>query len=81
MRATIQKWGNSLALRIPLAVAKQIQVQEGDPVVLKVGASSLTVRPVPKKLSLDALLDQVTPENLHPATDWGADVGREALPL
>ena len=32
MTATIQKWGNSLALRIPLAVAKQIHVKEGDPV-------------------------------------------------
>lgn len=36
MTATIQKWGNSLALRIPLAVAKQIHVKEGDPVTLKV---------------------------------------------
>jgi len=35
MTATIQKWGNSLALRIPPAVAKHTHVQEGDPVVLK----------------------------------------------
>jgi len=76
----IQKWGNSLALRIPLAVAKQIHVQEGDAVVLKVGASGLTVKAVPKRLKLDDLLDKVTPENLHPATEWGADVGREVVP-
>lgn len=80
MTATIQKWGNSLALRIPLAVAKQIHVQEGDPVLLKVGAAGLTVKPAPKRLRLDDLLDKVTPENLHPATDWGADVGREVVP-
>lgn len=80
MIATIQKWGNSLALRIPLAVAKQIHVKEGDSVTLKVGASGLTVKPAPKKLSLDELLDKVTPENLHPATDWGADLGREIPP-
>ena len=80
MTATIQKWGNSLALRIPLAVAKQIQVQEGDPVVLKVSAAGLTVKPVPKRLKLDDLLDKVTPENLHPTTDWGADRGREIVP-
>lgn len=80
MTATIQKWGNSLALRIPLAVAKQIQVQEGDPVILKVGASGLTVKPAPKRLKLDDLLDQITPENLHPATDWGADTGGEVVP-
>lgn len=80
MTATIQKWGNSLALRIPLAVAKQIHVKEGDPVTLKVSASGLTVKAAPKKLSLDDLLEKVTPENLHPATPWGPDIGREVLP-
>ena len=80
MTATIQKWGNSLALRIPQAVAKQIHVREGDQVILKVGSGGLTVKPAPKGLSLDALLAQVTPANLHPATEWGADVGREILP-
>ena len=80
MTATIRKWGNSLALRIPQAVAKQIHVQEGDPVILKVGASGLTVKAAPKRLKLDDLLDKVTPENLHPASEWGADVGREVVP-
>jgi antitoxin MazE len=80
MTATIQKWGNSLALRIPLPVAKQIHVQEGDSVSLKVGAAGLTVKPLPKRPSLDDLLAQVTPENLHPATEWGQDVGREVIP-
>lgn len=79
MTATIQKWGNSLALRIPLAVAKQIRVQEGDPVVLKVSATGLTVKPAPKHLSLDQLLSGVTADNLHAGTDWGKDAGREAL--
>ena len=32
------------------------------------------------EIDLDTLLAQVTPGNLHPATDWGADVGREVLP-
>ena len=80
MTANIQKWGNSLALRIPLAVAKQIPVKEGDPVTLKVSPAGLTVKPSPKHPNLDDLLAQVTPENLHRATDWGADVGREILP-
>lgn len=80
MTTTIQKWGNSLALRIPLAVAKQIHIQEGDPVLLKVSAAGLTVKAAPKRLSLDDLLAQVTPENLHPATEWGADLGQEVLP-
>jgi antitoxin MazE len=80
MTATIQKWGNSLALRIPHAVAKQIRVEEGDAVTLRVSPAGLTVKAAPKRLRLDDLLAQVTAENLHPATGWGADVGREVLP-
>jgi antitoxin component of MazEF toxin-antitoxin module len=38
------------------------------------------VKPLPKRPSLDDLLAQVTPENLHPATEWGQDVGREVIP-
>jgi antitoxin component of MazEF toxin-antitoxin module len=80
MTATIQKWGIGFALRTPPAIAKQIQVKEGDPVTLNVGTSGLTLKAAPKKLNLDDLLSQVTPENLHPATEWGADVRREILP-
>ena len=67
-------------MRIPHAVAKQIQVKEGDPVDLTVSASGLTVKAATKKLRLDDLLDQVTPENLHESNDWGADLGREVVP-
>ncbi len=79
MTATIQKWGNSLALRIPHGVAKQIHVQEGDAVVLKVGASGFSVKPAPKRPTLKELLAKVTRDNLHEATDWGDDAGREAV--
>ena len=79
MTAAIQKWGNSLTLRIPQAVAKQIHVLEGDAVALTVGKSGLTVRPAPKPLCLDALLARVTPENSHPASECVADIGREVL--
>ncbi len=80
MHATIQKWGNSLALRIPMVLAKQIQLQEGDGVLLKVSDSKITLSPVTRRPSLDELLANVTADNLHPATEWGADVGKEILP-
>lgn len=80
MKANIQKWGNSLALRIPLAVARQIHVKEGDAVELSVGAGGLTIKPAVEHPTLDELLAGVTPENLHGSTDWGSDLGREAVP-
>lgn len=80
MTGTIQELDNRLTLRIPLAVAKQIHVQEGDPVVLKDGDSGLIVKAVSKRLNLEDLLCKITPENMHPTTDWGASVGMEVVP-
>jgi antitoxin component of MazEF toxin-antitoxin module len=57
---------------------RQTKIQEGDPVTLKVGVSGLTVKAIPKRIELDDLLLQVTPENLHAASDWGAEIGHES---
>ena len=51
MTAAIQKWGNSLALRIPSAVARQMQVQNGDAVEMSVESGALTIRAARPKYS------------------------------
>lgn len=79
MTATIQKWGNSLALRLPRAVAQQIGVADGDAVELKVDDNALVVRPARKRYRLSALLRGITPDNVHAETDWGRPVGKELL--
>ncbi len=81
MKANIHKWGNSLALRIPQAVARQIRVNEGDAVELSVGAGGLTIKLAVEHPTLDELLAAVTPENRHESTDWGSDLRREVLTL
>ena len=79
MQATIQKWGNSLALRIPKAVAAQIGVVQGAAVDLAVESGALRVRPAaPRELRLDDLVASITPENRHDETDTGAAVGAES---
>lgn len=45
---------------------------------LKVGVSGLIVKAIPKRIELDDLLLHVTPENLHAASDWGAEIGHES---
>jgi antitoxin MazE len=77
---TIQKWGNSLAIRIPRTLAGQLDVEDGASVELQVREGELIVRPVrSKKLSLGELLDNCKPSQLHGETDFGEDVGREVL--
>jgi antitoxin MazE len=77
MNATIQKWGNSLAVRIPQAVARQIHVAEGAAVILHVDAETLNIRPARPRCRLADLLRRVTKKNIHPETDWGTPRGKE----
>ncbi len=78
MRLQVQKWGNSLALRIPKAFADETQVQQGSLVDVTVDKGRLVVVPQRKKrVTLKHLLAAVTPENLHAETDTDAPRGQE----
>ncbi len=77
MPQTIVKWGNSLGLRIPQSIAEQIKLSEGSQVVLEIVDGNLVIKPKRTKYSLDALLEDITQENLHGETDTGRSVGNE----
>jgi antitoxin MazE len=79
MRVAVQKWGNSLALRIPKAVAVESRIAQGSVVDLQLRKGELVVKPLVKaEYTLDNLLDAVTEENLHSEVDTGVARGREA---
>ena len=78
MKAKVQRWGNSLAIRIPKAYAVDLRVDAGSVIDLDIVEAKLVVTPEAAVPSLDALLAQVTPENVHAETDVGPAVGREA---
>ena len=79
MITKIQKWGNSLGLRIPKGVARGARVREGTTVTLAVSNGRLVVAPLETRgYELEALLAGVTRKNLHAAVDTGAPVGRES---
>lgn len=77
MDAKIQKWGNSLAVRIPKAYVEQLGLFSNSPVRVSVEGERLVIEPVPRA-TLAELLADVTPDNTHPETDWGGPVGNEA---
>ena len=78
MTASVQKWGNSLALRIPSAVARQIRIENGDAVELKVEGDALTIRAMHPRYRLADLVKSIHPDNGHEEVDWGKSMGREA---
>jgi antitoxin MazE len=79
MRVQIQKWGNSLALRIPKPFAEEAAVREGTVVDLSLTEGKLIAVPATKgRVTLKRLLSQVTKDNLHKEVDFGSAAGREA---
>jgi antitoxin MazE len=78
MRTRVQKWGNSLAVRIPRQVAAESRLQHGTPVDVSLIDGEIVVSPVRVPPSLDELLAGVTDDNIHGEVDWGPAVGREA---
>ena len=78
MITKIQKWGNSLGLRIPKSFAKEAHVEAGGRVDLSVQKGTLLIRPVrPRRYRLETLLAEITPENLHDEVPTGKAKGRE----
>jgi antitoxin MazE len=82
MKTEFTRWGNSLALRIPAAFAKELGASEGKKAEMTVENGALVIKVVgPRKrrrYSLEQLIDGITEENRHPEIDWGRPVGNEA---
>ena len=78
MVATVAKWGNSLAVRIPQNLAREIYLAEGAEIDLSVVNGTLVIMPRSRKrYSLDELVQGITPENLHTEISSGIVVGNE----
>ena len=78
MQTTVQKWGNSLALRIPKFFATEIGLEKDTSVDMTVIDGKLLVaRLASSPYSLEELLAVITDENLHQEQDFGPPVGGE----
>jgi antitoxin MazE len=78
MQAKIQKWGNSLAVRIPKSLATEAHLAQESLVELAVTKGKLIIAPVKKRqYKLKELVADITEENLHKEDIWGPAVGRE----
>jgi len=75
----MQKWGNSLAIRIPKAFATEVGLKEESEVDVSLKSGKLVVAPVEKPgVTLKMLLAKITEDNVHREADTGAAAGRES---
>ena len=78
MQTRIQKWGNSLALRIPRSFALEAHLQQDSLVDIALVDGKLVVTPVTEAAqTLEQLLAGITEDNLHGEVDTGPATGHE----
>ena len=78
MRARVHRWGNSLAVRIPKALAQEVRLDEGTPIEIAIADGQLVLTPIVEPgPTLEQLLAGVSDDNLHGELDTGPSVGRE----
>ncbi len=79
MQTKIQKWGNSLALRIPKALADETGIDRDSPVEIRVVDGEIRIIPlqVSHEYDLESLLDGITPDNRHDEMNSGDALGNE----
>ena len=75
MQAVVQKWGNSLGLRIPSLWAKDNNVKNGSKIEVITEKGKMII--LPQKKTLDDMLAMVTSENIHSEISTGNSVGNE----
>ena len=78
MQTKIQKWGNSLALRIPKSFALNVNIKQNELVDLSIDKGKIIITPIAQKeYSLEELLEGVSKNNVHSEFDTGAPAGKE----
>jgi len=81
MKVQIQKWGNSLALRIPKAFAKETHIENNSFVNLSLENDHLVISPLKESgdYRLSSMLAEIDESNLHESIDFGHAVGKEVM--
>lgn len=79
MQVQIARWGNSLGLRVPKDIAARIGLREGARVELTAEGDKIVISVARPVYTLEELLADMTPEDIHEAFDWGPDVGCEIV--
>ena len=78
MKATVRKWGNSAAVRIPAGVMQAMHLVLDEVVDVREEAGRIVIEPLRQKTyDLDELLKGITAKNRHRAVDFGPPAGKE----
>ena len=80
MQVTMRKWGNSIGVRIPAGILTELNLSAEIKVDVRAEAGRIIIEPIiDSQETLEQLLGQITPDNVHSEIDFGQPVGKELL--
>ena len=80
MQLTMRKWGNSIGVRIPAGILTELNLSAEKKVDVRAEAGRIIIEPIiDAQETLEQLLGQITPDNVHSEIDFGQPVGKELL--
>jgi len=78
MDIRLQKWGNSLGIRIPSNILKSLDLKSGDSVNIKEEDDSIIITKIKNnKISLEERIKSYEGSNLSKEFEWDEPQGRE----
>ena len=80
MQVTMRKWGNSIGVRIPAGILTELNLSAEKKVNVRAEAGRIIIEPIiDSQETLEQLLGEITPDNVHSEIDFGQPVGKELL--
>ena len=76
MEAVVKKWGNSLGIRIPNLIARELSLKDGSYVNIKDRGHEIIIKPI-QKTKLSEMLSQINAQNVHEEIETTGPVGKE----
>jgi antitoxin MazE len=80
IRASVGKWGNSAAVRLPATIMTQANFSAQQPINILLSKGRIILEPVNSpEFDLDEMLSQIKPEHLHGEINFGGPAGKEVF--
>ena len=77
MITAVRKWGNSLGIRIPKNLAKQLNIDEGSSIRIEIDEGNILIKKVENHYSLEEMLNKINDSNLHEEIKTSESGGQE----
>ena len=77
METIVKKWGNSLGIRIPNVIARELSLKDGSVVDISDKGKEIVIKPI-QKATLSEMLGKINEQNIHKEIETGGQVGNEA---